>query len=495
MKIGDEVAVPKKIEFVDRPLEAFNISDRLSFDKVSIVSDRVIEYLERYNEKIRQFLSEQGVQPRQFYNRMKRYEEGNKFPLKLWLYLNLPFSSKEQILPPYSKKAIDNRIDKIDEFLWFLGFYLAEGCLIHSKQDNQLLFSSNVKYLEKLIEIVENLFGIKEEIRFDPTGQRAPCVHVRSKIIVDLVINEFGFGQFLSPQKDIPNWIVQLPKDQLIHFLQGFWEGDGNHDAKTTGSMLIFNSSSQKIMEKLSLIVAKFGILGSISEFETRVRKGDTKRYKSYRLTIQGLNDYSLLNLARVRQTLQAKTTGDLAWAKVKKIEAFEIDDFVYDFSVPDLENFIGGTYGVCCHNTYGPRMLPNDGRVVSNFIVQALQGKALTVYGDGSQTRSFCYVSDLVEGFIRLMNSDRTEPVNIGNPGEYTILELAQTIQNMVNPEAELSFKPLPQDDPKQRQPDITRAREWLGWEPTVPLQEGLKLTIDYFRDRLAEEGKISQK
>ncbi|MEM9543736.1 MAG: UDP-glucuronic acid decarboxylase family protein [Cyanobacteria bacterium P01_E01_bin.42] len=145
--------------------------------------------------------------------------------------------------------------------------------------------------------------------------------------------------------------------------------------------------------------------------------------------------------------------------------------------------------------NTYGTRMLPNDGRVVSNFIVQALQGNALTVYGDGSQTRSFCYVSDLVEGFIRLMNSDRSEPVNIGNPGEYTILELAQTIQNMVNPEAELSFKPLPQDDPKQRQPDITRAREWLGWEPTVPLQEGLKLTIDYFRDRLAEEGKIGQK
>ncbi len=139
--------------------------------------------------------------------------------------------------------------------------------------------------------------------------------------------------------------------------------------------------------------------------------------------------------------------------------------------------------------NTYGPRMLPNDGRVVSNFIVQALQGQALTVYGDGSQTRSFCYVSDLVEGFIRLMNSDHTEPVNIGNPGEYTILELAQTIQSLINPEAELIYKPLPQDDPKQRQPDITRAKTWLGWEPTVPLEEGLNLTIDYFRDRLQGE------
>lgn len=139
--------------------------------------------------------------------------------------------------------------------------------------------------------------------------------------------------------------------------------------------------------------------------------------------------------------------------------------------------------------NTYGPRMLENDGRVVSNFIVQALQGKALTVYGDGSQTRSFCYVSDLVEGFIRLMESDETGPINIGNPGEYTILELAQTIQGMINPDAELIYKPLPQDDPKQRQPDITKAKTRLGWEPTVPLQEGLKLTIDYFRELLENQ------
>ncbi len=138
--------------------------------------------------------------------------------------------------------------------------------------------------------------------------------------------------------------------------------------------------------------------------------------------------------------------------------------------------------------NTYGPRMLENDGRVVSNFIVQALKGDSLTVYGDGSQTRSFCYVSDLVEGFIRLMNGDHTGPINLGNPGEYTILQLAQAVQQMVNPDAEIIFKPLPQDDPRRRQPDITKARTWLGWEPTIPLADGLKLTIEDFRDRLAQ-------
>lgn len=136
--------------------------------------------------------------------------------------------------------------------------------------------------------------------------------------------------------------------------------------------------------------------------------------------------------------------------------------------------------------NTYGPRMLENDGRVVSNLIVQALRKKPLTIYGDGSQTRSFCYVSDLVEGFIRLMNSEHIGPMNLGNPGEYTILELAQKIQTMINPDVDLIYQPLPQDDPRQRQPDITRAKTWLGWEPTIPLDEGLKLTIDDFRQRL---------
>ncbi|QOV23543.1 UDP-glucuronic acid decarboxylase family protein [Anabaenopsis elenkinii] len=136
--------------------------------------------------------------------------------------------------------------------------------------------------------------------------------------------------------------------------------------------------------------------------------------------------------------------------------------------------------------NTYGPRMLENDGRVVSNFIVQALRGIPLTVYGDGSQTRSFCYVSDLVEGFIRLMNSDYVGPVNLGNPGEYTILELAQTIQNMVNPDVEIHYEPLPSDDPRRRQPDITKAKTFLDWSPTVPLQEGLKLTVEDFRERI---------
>uniref|UniRef100_B8HP29 UDP-glucuronate decarboxylase n=1 Tax=Cyanothece sp. (strain PCC 7425 / ATCC 29141) TaxID=395961 RepID=B8HP29_CYAP4 len=139
--------------------------------------------------------------------------------------------------------------------------------------------------------------------------------------------------------------------------------------------------------------------------------------------------------------------------------------------------------------NTYGPRMLENDGRVVSNFVVQSLKGTPLTVYGDGSQTRSFCYVSDLVEGLMRLMNGDHTGPINLGNPEEYTVLQLAQKIQGMINPGAEIQFKPLPQDDPQRRKPDITRAKSLLGWQPTIALEDGLERTIADFSQRLGGE------
>lgn len=140
--------------------------------------------------------------------------------------------------------------------------------------------------------------------------------------------------------------------------------------------------------------------------------------------------------------------------------------------------------------NTYGPRMAPDDGRVVSNFIVQALRGEDLTVYGDGSQTRSFCYADDLVEGFMRLMNSDDSVvgPVNMGNPGEFTMIELAERVLRLTGSKSKLVFMPLPEDDPKQRQPDITRAKTLLGWEPTVALEQGLERTIAYFRTVIAQ-------
>ena len=140
--------------------------------------------------------------------------------------------------------------------------------------------------------------------------------------------------------------------------------------------------------------------------------------------------------------------------------------------------------------NTYGPRMLEDDGRVVSNFIVQALRGKPLTLYGEGQQTRSFCYVDDLIEGLIRLMNVENLhEPVNLGNPGEFTIKQLAEEVRNICGSQSEFTYMPLPADDPRQRKPNITRAQNSLGWNPTIPLREGLKRTVEDFRRRINKD------
>ena len=140
--------------------------------------------------------------------------------------------------------------------------------------------------------------------------------------------------------------------------------------------------------------------------------------------------------------------------------------------------------------NTYGPRMAPNDGRVVSNFILQALRNEDITIYGDGKQSRAFCYVDDLVEGMIRMMNTENfTGPVNLGNPYEFTILDLAQKLIRLTGSQSKIIFEPLPPDDPRQRQPNISLAKEKLGWEPRVPLEEGLRKTVDYFKQLLNSE------
>ncbi len=145
--------------------------------------------------------------------------------------------------------------------------------------------------------------------------------------------------------------------------------------------------------------------------------------------------------------------------------------------------------------NTYGPRTHPNDGRVVSNFVVQALLNKDITVFGDGSHTRSFCYVDDLIAGLMKMMDSpsDVTGPINLGNPGEFSILEIARTVLDLTGSRSKIVHRPLPEDDPKQRRPDISEAHRVLGWRPTVPFKEGLKTTIAYF-EKVVAEGKLER-
>ncbi len=184
-------------------------------------------------------------------------------------------------------------------------------------------------------------------------------------------------------------------------------------------------------------------------------------------------------------------------WGNVNPIGPRSVYDEAKRFSEALVSAYLRyhnvNTHMVRIFNTYGPRLQANDGRVISNLMMQALRGESLTVYGDGSQTRSFCYVSDLIDGIVRLSKSEEHDPTNIGNPVEWTILECAREIQSLLGAEGEIVFRPLPQDDPKQRRPDITKARRLLGWEPKVPLREGLARSLDYFKACVASEAAVA--
>ena len=383
--------------------------------------------------------------------------------------------------------AVFNQVEISDDLLWLLGLYVAEGCHVAGKGDYRLILASDEKFLRRAQGIFERSFGVQP--RFIAHSEtRSPSLYCDGRLLLWLFQNVFGVVG-TSHDARIPGWIMQLPLERLGHFLDGYRCGDGTHTNLHEKRELAFNTVSEKLATDLVYLLLRFGVVASLGNYETtnKARTGD-KKYPFWRVTVCEVDDFNVLNWHRgVQQTLNARRFGDLVWAKVRAIEPIESTHLVYDFSVPGWENFVAGN-GVCAHNTFGPRMRLRDGRIVPNFMRQALSGEPLTVYGDGSQTRSFCYVTDLVEGIYRLMLSDEHLPTNIGNPTEFTVLEFAHQVLQLTGSKSEIIFEPLPQDDPKQRKPDISKAREVLGWEPKIELAQGLALTLEYFANRLAD-------
>jgi hypothetical protein len=297
-----------------------------------------------------------------------------------------------------------------------------------------------------------------------------------------LLLRLMEYLGFSIARRGIPGWILGLPLSRLKWFLEGYREGDGVHSGAklARGIRHEFSTVSPDLKDDLIVAFARFGLVPSVGRYVSRMRARTGEReYPFWRLTLANVTPWSPLEWDdRVEQTLNCRTTADLVWARVVDIREIPATPLVYDLSVPGHENFWAGG-GVLAHNTYGPRMRPHDGRAIPNFLRQALDGKPLTVYGEGQQTRSFCYVDDLIRGIVLLAESGEHLPVNIGNPGEFTIRELAETVLRLTGSSSEIVYEALPTDDPQVRQPDITRARELLGWEPEIELEEGLRRTL----------------
>jgi dTDP-glucose 4,6-dehydratase len=223
------------------------------------------------------------------------------------------------------------------------------------------------------------------------------------------------------------------------------------------------------------------------------LRVGSYGTYNALQLAQQKHSKFLLASTSECYGDPEVSPQPETYWGHVNPVGPRSVYDEAKRFSEAMTMAFHSAhgvdTRIVRIFNTYGPRMRLNDGRALPNFLYQALTGQPLTVYGDGSQTRSFCYVSDLIEGIYRLMQSDEHTPVNIGNPNEITILEFAQRVKALTGSDVPIIFKPLPQDDPKQRCPDISKAKKLLNWEPKVPLQQGLERTLNYFKGQVGSQ------
>jgi len=369
-------------------------------------------------------------------------------------------------------------VELTDDVLWLLGLWVAEGSWHESPGNAFLTLSADEALLERAAAVIERELGL-HVVRAPASEARAASIFIHSRLLLGLM-DFLGFG---DNRKRIPGWILGLPLSRLKWFVEGYREGDGVHSGVIfdRGVKHVFNTVHDELKDDLVVAFARFGLVPSIGRYETTFRKKTgERRYPFWQLSLSHVTPWSPLEWdAGVEQRLRARRTGDLVWAPITAIDEVPATDLVYDFSVPGLENFWAGT-GVVAHNTFGSRMRPHDGRAIPTFLRQALQDRPITVFGDGSQTRSFCYVSDLIDGIIRLAESGLHLPVNVGNPNEFTLLELAREVIDVTASRSEIVHEALPTDDPQVRQPDISLAREKLGWEPKVELREGLRRTLE---------------
>jgi UDP-glucuronate decarboxylase len=507
LSVGDYIAIPARLPVVERDFTHLNLAEHLIRSlpgerlwDYAIVAPQLVPLIERQKEVIIEIMAGSGRfggdrEPERAAGVAwwKLHREGM---LPLFVVAALmrrgPWDwPREARLRPYKGgggAAVRNLVEVTDDLLWLVGLYVAEGCAVSKDGDYRLLLSSDQPLLDRARRVFESHFGV--EPRMVPaSAQRAPQLYVDSKLLLTVFQDIL---QVVNKAHDVrlPAWVMRLPLSRVKHFLEGYREGDGTHTNYPAKRELTFVTVSEGLATDLAYLLLRFGLVASVGQYESTIKRYPERRYPFHTVTICEVSNFDLLTWDQgVEQTLNATRLGDLVWVPIRSITPVPPTDYVYDFSVEGYENFVAGN-GVACHNTYGPRNRVNDGRVVPTFINQALRGEPLTVFGEGQQTRSFQYVDDLVEGVCRLMETPFNLPVNIGNPRELTILEFAKLILKLTGSDSRIEYRPLPEDDPKTRQPDISRAQSVLGWEPRVPVEEGLQRTIEWYRGLMGGKG-----
>ncbi len=489
---GDRIAIARRIEVPERDRVEINMFDvwswcendpwRLGIEAAGL-GERA--WKQRY-DVFGSLVSERRNNGPNWRNgawtKLIRMRRADRVPLPVLRLLGepLPDGARVRVLHRGRSVSLPARITITDDLLWLLGLWVAEGSWHESSGNAFLTISGDRALLDRAASVVRRDLGL-HVVDGAASPSRSASIFIHSSLLIRLM----EYLGFAGNRKRIPGWILGLPLSRLKWFLEGYREGDGVHSGAKfrDGTRHEFSTIHDELKDDLIVAFARFGLLPSVGRSPSRLRAKTGERvYPFWRLTLAHVSPWSPLEWDRgVEQRLQARCTGDLVWAAVREIRDIPSSGLVYDFAVPGLENFWAGT-GVLAHNTYGPRMRPNDGRAVPTFVRQALEGKPLTVFGDGTQTRSFCYVDDLIRGLVALAESDEHLPVNLGNPREFTLNQLAETVLRVAGAKSEIVHEALPIDDPQVRQPDITRAKQLLGWEPEIELEEGLRRMLPSF-------------
>ncbi|MEX1162772.1 MAG: NAD-dependent epimerase/dehydratase family protein [Nitriliruptor sp.] len=496
LEVGDRVAITSRIEVPERDrttVDVLDVTDAAGLDRWGLramfegLPQLVLEHRSTMVDILHRRATEHGTATtRQSLGAtVDRWKRGGAVPIGMLdvLGIDVPPDGHIAVRSAGHSTALPRRIVVSDELLWFLGLYVAEGCWQESPPKNRSIsVSCEPEILDRTEKVLRRELGV-HVVRTLRDEDRAGSLVVNGLLVLEF-LRHLGFD---DGAKRIPGWILGLPLERLGWFLEGYREGDGVHsgDKFATAERHEFSTTSTDLKDDLVVALARYGLVPSVGRYHTRNTTTDASdvRRPFWRLTLAQVAPWSPLDWHRgVEQELNARRSGDVVWAQVRSIEEVPPTELVYDFSVPGLENFWAGG-GFVAHNTYGERMRLHDGRAVPAFIGQALRGEPITVHGDGSQTRSLCYVDDLIEGILRLLISGYTDPVNIGNPEEVSIRQLAETIRDIAGSDVDIITTPRPVDDPEVRRPDLTVARRELGWEPTVRLRDGLERTVAWFR------------
>lgn len=350
-------------------------------------------------------------------------------------------------IPNYkgTKKEFFNNL-KMNDWLEFFGYYISAG-----KCEKSLI---KIKNIQKIHECINKLqFQYLENNEY-------------------IIINDERLYSYLNKEKHIPREFLSLSKEQLIILFNAIMLGNNT-----------FYSSSWQLMSDMQELLLKIGKSGNVSPIESTYELSITSDQPEY--PEKNVIDYDgyVYCVTVPNRIIFVRRNGKTLWCGNCYDEGKRCAEAL---TVSYSRQYNIQTRIARIFNTYGPKMHPNDGRVISNFIMQAIKNEPITIYGNGNQTRSFCFVNDLIQGIIKLMNSNISEPVNLGNPNEFTIENLAKKIIHLTNSKSLIIHEPLPQDDPVRRKPDITKAK-LLDWEPKIQLNEGLKKTIDYFNCKFA--------